>query len=59
MAMTDENIEISCPKKGSEWRKWLQKNHITKQSINEEKYMQFFSRRKPNSTWSKINKTKI
>jgi uncharacterized protein YdeI (YjbR/CyaY-like superfamily) len=30
-----------------------------KQSIDEEKYRQFFSRRKPNSTWSKINKTKI
>jgi uncharacterized protein YdeI (YjbR/CyaY-like superfamily) len=30
-----------------------------RQSIDEEKYRQFFSRRKPNSTWSKINKTKI
>ena len=27
--------------------------------IDEEKYMQFFSRRKPNSVWSKINKEKI
>lgn len=30
-----------------------------KQSIDEEKYRQFFSRRKPNSTWSKVNKAKI
>ena len=30
-----------------------------KQSIDEEKYMQFFCRRKSNSTWSKINKAKI
>jgi uncharacterized protein YdeI (YjbR/CyaY-like superfamily) len=30
-----------------------------KQSIDEEKYMQFFCRRKSNSTWSKVNKAKI
>ncbi len=30
-----------------------------KQSIDEEKYMQFFCKRKSNSTWSKVNKTKI
>ncbi len=29
------------------------------QSINEEKFMQFFSKRKENSTWSKVNKEKI
>lgn len=29
------------------------------QSIDEEKFMQFFSRRKANSTWSKVNKEKI
>lgn len=28
-------------------------------SVDEEKFMQFFSRRKPNGTWSKINKEKI
>lgn len=28
-------------------------------SLDEEKIMQFFSRRKPNGTWSKINKEKI
>lgn len=30
-----------------------------KKPIDEERYMQFFSRRKPNGTWSKINKEKI
>jgi uncharacterized protein YdeI (YjbR/CyaY-like superfamily) len=30
-----------------------------KQSIDEEKYMQFFCKRKSNSTWSKVNKVKI
>ena len=28
-------------------------------SVDEEKYMQFFSRRKPNSVWSRINKEKV
>ena len=31
----------------------------TKKTIDKERYMQYFSRRKPNSTWSKINKEKI
>jgi uncharacterized protein YdeI (YjbR/CyaY-like superfamily) len=30
-----------------------------KQSIDEKRYMQFFCRRKSNSTWSKVNKAKI
>ncbi len=30
-----------------------------KKTIDEEKYIQFFSRRKPKSTWSKINKNKV
>jgi uncharacterized protein YdeI (YjbR/CyaY-like superfamily) len=30
-----------------------------KQSVDEEKYMQFFCRRKSNGTWSKVNKAKI
>lgn len=78
-----------------DWRKWLEKNHQSKQSvwlvyfkastkvasvswseavdealcfgwidstrktIDEERYMQYFTRRKPNSTWSKINKEKV
>ncbi|MCV9386742.1 YdeI/OmpD-associated family protein [Reichenbachiella ulvae] len=31
----------------------------TKKTIDEESYMQYFSKRKPNSNWSKINKKKI
>lgn len=31
----------------------------TKKAIDEFSFMQFFSKRKPNSTWSKINKEKV
>lgn len=31
----------------------------TKKTIDHERYMQYFSKRKPNSNWSKINKEKI
>ncbi|MFV1917782.1 MAG: YdeI family protein [Patescibacteria group bacterium] len=31
----------------------------TKKTIDKERYMQYFSRRKPNSIWSRINKDKI
>jgi len=31
----------------------------TKKTIDKERYIQYFSRRKPNSTWSKINKEKV
>lgn len=31
----------------------------TKRSIDDEKFMQFFSKRKPGSSWSKINKGKV
>lgn len=31
----------------------------TKKTIDEEKYMQYFSKRKPDSTWSKVNKDKV
>lgn len=31
----------------------------TKKSLDEERYMQLFSRRKPTSTWSAINKEKV
>ena len=92
---TKEEMEIFYPTSTTEWRKWLQKNHISKQcvwlifykkaskkasiswsdavdealcfgwidskkiAIDEEKSQQFFSKRKPKSTWSKINKLKI
>ncbi len=31
----------------------------TRRPVDEEKFMQFFTRRKPKSTWSKINKDKV
>ncbi len=31
----------------------------TAKPIDDEKYMQFFSKRKPNSVWSKVNKEKV
>ncbi|MFK7949086.1 MAG: YdeI family protein [Saprospiraceae bacterium] len=31
----------------------------TKKTIDKERYMQYFTRRKPSSTWSKVNKDKI
>jgi len=31
----------------------------TKKTIDEERYMQYFSKRKPKSNWSKINKEKV
>ena len=93
--MTKKKIETYCPKSRKDWRKWLEKNHQSKQSvwlvyyrsstkvasvswseavdealcfgwidstrktIDEERYMQYFSRRKSNSAWSKINKEKV
>lgn len=93
--MQKKDIEIYYPKNLTEWRKWLENNHLTqdavwlvyykkgsgkasitwsdavdvalcfgwidskKVKINEESSKQFFSKRKPKSTWSKINKRKI
>jgi uncharacterized protein YdeI (YjbR/CyaY-like superfamily) len=90
-----EEIKTFYPKNNEAWRKWLEKNHITKDSvwfifykkisnkptvkysdavdialcfgwidskqmpIDEEKYMQFFTKRKPKSVWSKVNKAKV
>lgn len=87
--------EVFYPKSQKDWRKWLEKNHHSKQSvwlvvytkssekpsitwsesvdvaicfgwidskkikIDEETSHQFFSKRKPKSTWSKINKEKV
>lgn len=83
------------PTSVQEWRDWLQKNHIDKQSVwvvcykrnsnkptiswsegvdqalcfgwidstrkslTEESFIQFYTKRKPTSVWSKINKEKI
>lgn len=93
--MQKKEIETFCPKNQAEWREWLQKNHISEQSvwlvyykkksglsslswsqavdealcfgwidstakpIDDEKYMQFFSKRKATSVWSKVNKEKV
>ena len=93
--MLEKQIESFYPKSRQEWREWLEKNHIGKQSIwliyykkkskvstvsyneavdealcfgwidskakplDDERYMQFFSKRKNNSVWSKINKDKV
>lgn len=90
-----DDTEIFYPASQSDWRKWLEKNHQSKQSvwlvfyakssekpsitwseavdvalcfgwidskkikIDETTSHQFFSKRKPNSTWSKINKEKV
>lgn len=87
--------EIFYPKNQTEWRKWLQENHLSRQavwlvyynkksniesipwseavdvalcfgwidskriSIDKETSHQFFSKRKPKSAWSKINKNKV
>ena len=88
-------IETFYPTSYTAWRKWLEKNHLSKQSvwlvfyskssekpsitwseavdvalcfgwidskkikIDHETSHQFFSKRKPKSTWSKINKEKV
>jgi uncharacterized protein YdeI (YjbR/CyaY-like superfamily) len=93
--MQEEDIETFCPTSQQDWRKWLKKNHKSKQSIwlilykkesdkpviswtkavdealcfgwvdskrkplDDEKFLQFFSQRKPRGTWSKINKEKV
>lgn len=93
--MLNEEIEIFYPTSLSAWRKWLEKNHLSKQAvwvvfykkgsdhksitwseavdvalcfgwidskkikIDEVQSHQFFSKRKPKSTWSKINKLKV
>ncbi len=93
--MSKKEIATYCPKSQKDWRKWLEKNHQSKQSvwlvyfrvstkvpsltwseavdealcfgwidstkktIDKERYMQYFTRRKPSSTWSKVNKDKV
>lgn len=93
--MPDKEIETYCPQSRTDWRKWLEKNHQSKQAvwlvyyrkksnvpslswseavdealcfgwidstrktIDDFSFMQFFSKRKPKSNWSKINKEKV
>jgi uncharacterized protein YdeI (YjbR/CyaY-like superfamily) len=90
-----KEIESFYPATKQQWRAWMKKNHLKKQSvwlvcyklksgkptitwseavdealcfgwidsirkpIDEEKFMQFFGKRKPTSTWSKVNKEKV
>lgn len=90
-----QETEIFYPTSLTEWRKWLENNHLSKQSvwlvfyvkdskknsiswsdavdvalcfawidskkikIDEETSHQYFSKRKAQSTWSKINKEKV
>lgn len=90
-----QETEVFYPTSPTAWRKWLEKNHLSKQSvwlvfytksskkesitwsdavdvalcfgwidsrkikIDEETCHQFFSKRKKQSTWSKINKEKV
>lgn len=92
--MSNKEIETYCPRSQTEWRQWLEKNHLSKQSvwlvyytktsnipslswseavdealcfgwidstkktIDDVSFMQFFTKRKPKSNWSKINKEK-
>lgn len=84
-----------CPQSQTDWRQWLDENHLSRQSvwlvfytkksnipsiswseavvealcfgwidstrktIDDSSYMQFFTKRKPESNWSKINKEKV
>ena len=93
--MAKEEAQKYCPTSRADWRKWLEENHVseqsiwlvyyrssssvdslswsdaveealcfgwidsTKKTIDEERYMQYFSKRKPKSMWSKINKDKV
>ncbi|MDX1955692.1 MAG: YdeI/OmpD-associated family protein [Chitinophagaceae bacterium] len=93
--MQEKKIDVFYPKSQTAWRKWLEKNHLSKQAVwlvyytkksakksitwsdavdvalcfgwidskiikvDEEASHQYFSRRKPKSTWSKINKDKV
>ena len=93
--MPQQETKTYRPNSRLEWRKWLEENHqseqsiwlvyyksstkvpsiswsdavdealcfgwidSTKKTIDAERYMQYFSRRKPKSNWSKINKEKV
>lgn len=93
--MQHKEVEIFYPTSPTDWRKWLEENHLSKQAVwlvfynkgsgkksitwseavdvalcfgwidskkikvDQETSHQFYSRRKPNSTWSRINKEKV
>ena len=93
--MHHKDVDTYCPQSRTQWRQWLDENHLSRQSvwlvfytkksnipslswseavdealcfgwidstkkkINDVSFMQFFSKRKPKSNWSKINKEKV
>ena len=93
--MQEKNKETFYPESRQAWRRWLEENHRSQQSvwlicykmksgmptlswseavdealcfgwidstrktIDNDKFIQFFCKRKPNSVWSKINKEKV
>lgn len=93
--MEKNNLETFCPASRTDWREWLEENHLSKQSvwlicyrkksniptvnwsdsvdealcfgwidstrktIDDKSFMQLFTKRKPKSNWSKINKEKV
>lgn len=93
--MRKNNTDTFYPTSRTNWRNWLMKNQLLKESVwlicykkkadkptiswseavdealcfgwidskripvDEEQFMQFFSKRKSNGTWSKVNKKKI
>ena len=93
--MQKKEVEVFYPASLTAWKKWLEKNHLSKQAvwlvfynkasdkksiawtdavdvslcfgwidskkvkIDEQRSHQFFSKRKTQSTWSKINKEKV
>jgi len=93
--MQENGVEVFYPTSVADWRGWLEKNHLSSQSVwlvcynknsgkktitwsesvdvalcfgwidskkikvDDERSHQFFSKRKANGTWSKINKLKV
>lgn len=93
--MKNKKIETFYPTSQTDWRLWLEENHISKdavwlvyykkkankptltwsnavdealcfgwidskaETVDHESFRQYFCKRKPNSTWSKINKVKV
>lgn len=90
-----KEIETCCPASREEWRKWLEENHTSSNSVwliyhkknsgipslpwsdavdealcfgwidsvrkplDDKRFRQLFSRRKPKSIWSRVNKEKV
>jgi uncharacterized protein YdeI (YjbR/CyaY-like superfamily) len=51
------DIEQFYPKSQTEWRQWLQENHLSKSSV----WLIFYKKKaaQPTISWSKINKAKV